>query len=52
MIPQNRGNENTQIALKVRFIPAIREMKISRPLHESNIRKDTRAKHQMTANEN
>lgn len=42
MIQQNQGNENTQSALNVSFISAIREMKISKLLHDSNIRKETR----------
>ncbi len=42
MIQQNTENENTQIELNSGFISAIREMKISKLLHEANIRKDSR----------
>ena len=42
MIQQSAENENTQDELNTGFIAAIREMKISKLLHDTNIRKDTR----------
>ena len=42
MIQQNVENGNTQVELNVGFIAAIKEMQISKLLHEANIRKDTR----------
>lgn len=42
MIQQSAENGNTQVELNTGFIAAIREMQISKLLHETNIRKETR----------
>ena len=42
MIQQSTENGNTQVELNTGFIAAIREMQISKLLHDANIRKDTR----------
>lgn len=43
MIPQNSTNENTVSEINLQFITAIKELKISSLLKQSNIRKDSRS---------
>lgn len=45
MIPQNSTNENTVSEINLQFIAAIKELKISSLLQQSNIRKDSRSVH-------
>ncbi len=42
MIPQNTENENINAAINSNFIASVRELKISRLLHQCNIRKSSR----------
>ena len=42
MLPQNAKNENSFSQINVSFIDAIKELKISKLLHQCNIRKSSR----------